>query len=54
MIAATIPLETSPGVEVSDSFIFQITVLDSCDTTTLSFNPVVSNMLAYVNLAADQ
>ena len=30
-----------------------IEILDHCDTTTLNLNPAVTNMLAYVNLAAD-
>ena len=52
-VTATIPVETSPGVNMSEAFIFQITVIDSCDTTVLNFDPVVANMLAYVNMAAD-
>ena len=52
-VTATIPVETSPGVNMSDSFSFQITVIHPCYTTTLSFNPTVLNMLAYVNMAAE-
>ena len=32
---------------------FQIEIIDRCDTTVLSFNPVVTNMLAYVDMASD-
>ena len=52
-VTATIPIETSPGVDMSEAFSFQITVVDSCETTTLNFDPAVANMLAYVNLGAD-
>ena len=38
---------------MSDSFSFQITVIDACYTTMLSLNPIVSDMLAYVDMAAD-
>ena len=41
---------TIPAVQQT----FTIEILDHCDSTTLSsFTPVVSDMLAYVNLAAD-
>ena len=32
---------------------FDIEILDPCETATLSFDPAVTNMLAYVNEAAD-
>ena len=51
-ITATIPLETSTGsgINMSVSSIILIQVNDPCDTTTLSFNPVILNMQAFVNL----
>ena len=54
-VTATVPVETAPGsgVNISDTFSFTITVIDACETTTMSFNPIVTDMLAYVNLAAD-
>ena len=54
-VTATIPIETAPGsgVYMSDSFAFSIYVRDACDTTTLSFDPAVSDMLAYVNQGAE-
>ena len=54
-MTAEIPLETSPGsgINISDNFTFQITVSDSCPTTTLNFDPVVTNMITYVNLGAE-
>lgn len=55
-VTATVPQETSPGsgVNMSNQFDFIITVDDTnpCDTTSLSFNPAVADMLAYVNDAA--
>ena len=52
-VNATIPPESPPGVNMSDGFTFLIEVLDPCETTNLNFDPPVTNMLAYVNLAAD-
>ena len=53
-MTAEIPMETSPGsgVNISDNFTFQITVSDACPSTTLNFDPIVSDMIAYVNLGA--
>ena len=40
---------TIAEVPLTTSFSFQVTVLNPCDLTTLSFNPTVINMLAYVH-----
>lgn len=38
---------------MSTTFSFQVNVSDICPSTTLSFSPIVSNMVAYVNLGAE-
>ena len=54
-VTATIPFETSPGsgTLVNDTFDFNIRIEDACETTTLVFDPTVSDMLVYVGLAAE-
>ena len=54
-VTAEIPVETSPGsgVNISNSFTFQITVSDACPSSTLNFYPIVSDMFFYVNLGAE-
>lgn len=53
-IMAEIPIQTVPGSgpNINDSFSFQVSVVDPCTTTSLSFDPVVANMEAFVNLGA--
>ena len=47
---ATSLVEAHPGLgfQSSDSFEFKVRVYDACDSTVLSFDPTVRNMLAYV------
>ena len=51
-IAISATLDNYPSIAAA-SQPFTIEIQDHCLTTTLNFDPVVTNMLAYVNLAAD-
>ena len=50
-VTATIPQETSPGsgVSMSTTFSFTVEVIDPCESTTLTFSPVILDMVAYVD-----
>ena len=51
-ISISATLDDYPSISAV-SQLFQIEIIDHCDTTVLSFNPVVTDMLAYVKLGAD-
>ena len=50
-IAISATLDSYPAIALA-SQTFTIEIMDLCDTTTLSFDPSVADMLAYVNSPA--
>ena len=51
-ITISVKLDNYPDIPAAVQT-FQIEIVDHCDTTTLSFDHAVTDMLAYVNLGAD-